>query len=137
LAQQAAYADANGSIKYVYAFDPSPVTGFFDVSELVLKHSTAGLGIDRAYERGEILMLPRLIIENIFPPAACNPRIREVRFNVLRGLPIQQHNMEHLTEQFRVAAHQPGADPQRVYEGPKARGCSGSPVAHIARALRG
>ena len=128
LAQQAAYADADGSIKYVYAFDPSPVTGFFDVSELVLKHSTAGLGIDRAYERGEILMLPRLIIENIFPPAACNPRIREVRFNVLHGLPIQQHNMEHLTEQFRVAAHQPGANPQRVYEGPKARGCTGSPI---------
>ena len=77
-----------------------------DVSELVRKHSTVGLGVDRAYEQGEILLLPRLIIENIFPPAACNPHIRQVRFNVLHGLPIQQHNMEHLTEQLRVTAHQ-------------------------------
>jgi hypothetical protein len=94
----------------------------------VRKHSTVGLGVDRAYEQGEILMLPRLIIENIFPPAACNPRIRQVRFNVLHGLPIQQHNMEHLTEQLRVAAHQPGANPRRVYDGPKARRCAGSPI---------
>jgi hypothetical protein len=128
LAQQAAYADADGSIKYVYAFDPSPVTGFFDVSELVREHSTEGLGVDRAYEQGEILTLPRLLIENIFPPAECNPRIRSVRFKVLTGLPVEQHNMEHLTEQLRVAAHQPGANPRRVYDGPKARGCTGSPL---------
>lgn len=128
LAQQAAYADAGGNIKYVYAFDSSPVTGFLDVSELVREHSTKGLGVDRAYEQGEILTLPRLIIENIFPPADCSPRIRSVRFNVLTGLPGQQHNMEHLTEQLRIAAHQPGANPKRVDDGPKARGCTGSPM---------
>ena len=63
-------------------------------------------------------MLPRLIIENIFPPAACNPHIRQVRFNVLHGLPIQQHNMDHVTEQLRVAAYQLGANPRRVYDAP-------------------
>jgi hypothetical protein len=128
LAQQAAYADAGGNIKYVYAFDSSPVTGFFDVSELVREHSTKGLGVDRAYERGEILMLPRLIIENIFPPAECNPRIRSVRFNVLTGLPGAQHNIEDLTKQLRVVAQQPGANPRRVYDGPKAKSCTGSPM---------
>jgi dienelactone hydrolase len=128
LAQQAAYADVSGSIKYVYGFDPSPVTGFFDVSELVRKHSTAGLGVDRAYEEGEILALPRVLIENIFPPADCHPRIRSVRFHVLTGLPGAQHSIEDLTKQLRVAAHQPGANPRRVYDGPKARGCTGSPM---------
>lgn len=128
LAQQAAYADADGSIKYVYAFDPSPVTGFFDVSELVREHSTKGLGVDRAYEQGEILMLPRLLIENIFPPPDCSPRIRSVRFNILTGLPGAQHSIEDLTKQLRVAGHQPGANPRRVYDGAKARGCIGSPM---------
>jgi hypothetical protein len=36
--------------------------------------------------------------------------------------------MQHLTEQFRVAGHQPAANPQRVYEGPKAKGCTDSPI---------
>ncbi len=128
LAQQAAYADADGSIKYVYAFDPSPVTGFFDVSELVRDHSTKGLGVDHAYEQGEILALPRLIIENIFPPADCRPRIRSVRFNVLTGLPATQHSIAELTKQLRVAGSQAGANPQRVYDGWKARGCKGEPM---------
>jgi dienelactone hydrolase len=104
LAKQAAYADAGGSIKYFYGFDPSPVTGFFDVSEMVRKRSTAGLGVDRAYEEGEILSLPRAIIENIFPPADCHPRIRSVRFHVLTGLPGAQHSIEDLTKQLRIAA---------------------------------
>jgi hypothetical protein len=128
LAQQAAYADDSGSIKYVYGFDPSPVTGFFDVSDLVLKHSTPGLGVDRAYEQGEILMLPRLLIENIIPPPDCNPRIRSVRFNLLTGLPVDQHNIAKLTQKLQVTARQTGANPRRVFDGPRARGCQGSPM---------
>lgn len=126
LAQQAAYAQADGSIKYVYAFDPSPVTGFFDVSELVREHSTKGLGIDRAYEQGEILMLPRLIIENIFPPAECGPRIRSVRFNLLHGAPASQHSIAALTKEMHKEGR--GANPHRVYDGSLARGCTGSPM---------
>ena len=128
LAQQAAYAEAYGNIKYVYGFDPSPVTGFFDVSAMVREHSTAGLGVDRAYEEGEILSLPRAIIENIFPPADCHPRIRSVRFHVLTGLPGAQHSIEDLTKQLSVAAHQPGANPRRVYDAPKAKDCKGEPM---------
>lgn len=67
----------------------------------MLEHSIQGLGVDRAYEQGEILALPRLLIENIFPPAPCHPRIRSVRFNMLSGLPVQQHNMQQLTEKLR------------------------------------
>jgi hypothetical protein len=128
LAQQAAYAEKYGSIKYVYGFDPSPVTGFFDVSDMVRDHSIAGLGVDRAYEQGEILMLPRLIAENIFPPAECRPRVRSVRFNLLTGLPLEQHKIEKLTQQLKVTGSQPGANPRRVFDGPRARGCQGSPL---------
>ncbi len=128
LAQQAAYAERDGGIAYVYGFDPSPVTGFFDVSELVRKHSTAGLGVDRAYEEGEILMLPRMIIENIFPPADCAPRIRSVRFNLLTGLPGAQHKIADLTKQLKLVASEPGANPRRAYDGLKARSCLGSPM---------
>jgi hypothetical protein len=127
LAQQAAYAERTGVIKYVYGFDPSPVTGFFDVSELVTKHSTDGLGVDRTYEQGEILMLPRLIIENIFPPADCHPRIRSVRFNVLTGLPGAQHSIADLTSQLKMMGKH-GGHPQRVNDSLKARGCKGEPM---------
>lgn len=121
LAQQAAYA--NGTIRYVYAFDPSPVTGFFDVSAIVRDRNVVGLGVDRAYESGEILALPRILIENIFPPRACGPRVRKVRFSMLTGLPLQQHNMEALTERLRAAARMPGADPRRVEARQAANDC--------------
>lgn len=128
LAQQAVYADVDNSIRYVYAFDPSPVTGFFDVSAMLRERSTRGLGTDRAFEAGEILALPRVLVENIFPPAACRPRIRIVRFNVLTGLPVIQHNMEQLTKQLRVVAAKPGANPHRVEASLKARTCTEMPL---------
>jgi hypothetical protein len=128
LAQQAAYADETGSIRYVYAFDPSPVTGFFDVSAMVLAKSADGLGVDRAYEAGEILALPRAIIENIYPPAPCNPRIRSVRFNLLSGLGVAQHNIENLTKQLQAAAKTRGANPRRVNDALRARACKGAPM---------
>ncbi|MCF8476771.1 MAG: DUF2974 domain-containing protein [Pseudolabrys sp.] len=131
LAQQAAYADATGSIRYVYAFDPSPVTGFFDVSALVREKSTRGLGVDRAFEAGEILALPRLIIENIYPPAPCDPRIRTVRFNLLTGLGIAQHSISGLTKRLRAVADEPDADPLRVTDTLQARDCKGGPLMAI------
>jgi pimeloyl-ACP methyl ester carboxylesterase len=102
LAEQVAYAHPR--IRYVYGFDPSPITGFFDVSALLRPRHNTGHGIDRAYESGEILSLPRYIIEDIHPPSACDPRIRIVRFNMRSGSPLAQHSMEDLTENMRVAA---------------------------------
>jgi hypothetical protein len=109
LAQQAAYA-SGARIGFVYAFDPSPVTGFFDVSAMVREKSVTGLGIDRTYEAGEILSIPRHIIEGEFMPAACDPRVRHIRFNLLDGNPIAQHSIGDLTENMRLVAREPGAD---------------------------
>jgi hypothetical protein len=129
LAQQAAYAD--GAIGYVYGFDPSPVTGLFDVSAILRERNVQGLGIDRAYEAGEILVLPRILIENIIPPLPCNPRIRTVRFNVLTGSPFAQHSIAELTEKLREAAGTKGADARRVVAVRDARGCTAPPVVSV------
>ena len=102
LAEQVGYA--HPKIRYVYAFDPSPVTGFFDVSALVRAEYNKGHGIDRAYESGEILSLPRQIFEGIYPPSACDPRIRIVRFNLLTGSGVAQHNMVGLTQNLQLSA---------------------------------
>ena len=128
LAQQAAYADESNSIRYVYAFDPSPVTGFFDVSAIVLAKSTDGLGVDRAYEAGEILALPRAIIENIYPPAECRPRVRTVRFNLLTGFGFSQHKIADLTDRLIVTAKTRGANARRVNDALRARACKGGPA---------
>lgn len=124
LAQQAAYAAGEKSISYVYAFDPSPVTGFFDVSALVRDKSINGLGVDRAYEAGEILVLPRLIIENIFPPLGCNPRVRSVRFNLLTGLPFTQHRIADLTSELAKTGR--GGNPRKVLDYAAAKDCTPS-----------
>lgn len=127
LAQQAAYAHPR--IRYVYAFDPSPVTGFFDISELLREQHTRQKGIDRTYESGEILALPRHILENIYPPAACNPRIRTVRFNLMSGRPAAQHNMQQLTHEMHAMALRPIARQRRVAVSPRGeRTVVGSPA---------
>jgi hypothetical protein len=129
LAQQAAYAD--GTIRYVYAFDSSPVTGIFDVSALLRERNVKGLGIDRAYEAGEILVLPRILIENIVPPLPCSPRTRTVRFNFLTGSPVAQHSMSELTTKMREAALTPGADPRRATALRDAQTCTDFPLAPL------
>jgi hypothetical protein len=108
--------------------DPSPVTGFFDVSALLCAAYDADHGIDRAYESGEILSLPRHIIEDLYPPSACDPRVRIVRFNLLTGSPVEQHNMEGLTEKLRLSAAMHG-QPLRPVEGYSAAAqCSEHPA---------
>ena len=59
LAQQFAYAHCLDPrvprVAAGYAFDPSPVTGFFSVKKSVRDVNRKTLAIDRIYERGEIL----------------------------------------------------------------------------------
>jgi pimeloyl-ACP methyl ester carboxylesterase len=94
LAQQAAYAD--GRIRLVFAFDPSFVTAYSDTPALSAINSR-GLKIDRVYEHGEILAYARFLQRQILPASACDPQIRTVRFNLLDGVPIVQHNMAAIT----------------------------------------
>jgi hypothetical protein len=95
LAQHAAYSEKK--FKYVYAFDPSPVTGL-DIPRLDYFYKERKLGIDRIHERGEILATPRFFIEGFINPRPCYPFTRLVTFNeITSGSPIAQHSMTDLT----------------------------------------
>ena len=83
LAQQFAYSvplDCVKHVSQVYAFDPSPVTGFFSVMRSLRTANKKGLLIDRIYERGEILALLRSLTSLFHKPSAKNAAIRGVRY---------------------------------------------------------
>jgi hypothetical protein len=83
LAQQFAYSvplDCVKHVSQVYAFDPSPVTGFFSVMRRLRTANKKGLLIDRIYERGEILALLRSLTSLFHKPSAKNAAIRGVRY---------------------------------------------------------
>ena len=97
LAQHAAYGDKR--ITYVYAFDPSPVTGYFDFPWRTLRVTRNTFGADRIYEAGEIFSLPRYVASGFFPTSSCRPRVRIVRFATLRvSSPVQRHGIVGMTE---------------------------------------
>ncbi len=106
LAQFAGYR--NRHIAYVYAFDPSPVTAYFDVGERTLARTTQKLGIDRVYEAGEVLSLPRYLASGVFPTPQCRPFVRIARFNVIgrQGL-IFGHSIDSLADGLRQVAVPP------------------------------
>jgi thioesterase domain-containing protein len=88
LAQQFAYSLPLESVKHVkqvYAFDPSPVTGFYSVCKALRDQNKRELKIDRIYERGEILAILRSLMSVIYKPSAQHPRIRGVRYAVFRA----------------------------------------------------
>ncbi|WP_148663550.1 lipase family protein [Bosea vaviloviae] len=96
LAQQAAYRD--GRVRRVFAFDPSFVTGYYDLDPNKRVDNSRGLKIERVYEHGEILAYPRLLLRNVYPPSACDPQIRHIRFNLIDGGSIfAQHSLATLT----------------------------------------
>jgi pimeloyl-ACP methyl ester carboxylesterase len=96
LAQQAAYMDPR--IRQVYAFDPSIVTGSSDAHvRRVWTQNVPGLKIERIYEHGEFLAYLRFLQRNLTPPTACNPQIRTIRFDALRGTVTEQHRLSALT----------------------------------------
>lgn len=104
LAQHVAYADSR--IDYVYGFNPSPVTAFFGVPLPVRMAAAEKLGIDRVYEAGEILSLPRYLVSGLFPSTQCRPRVRIVRFATVR-VPslLERHRITNLTMDLeRLAA---------------------------------
>jgi pimeloyl-ACP methyl ester carboxylesterase len=88
LAQQFAYSlpqDSVKRVKQVYAFDPSPVTGFYSVCKKLRNENKKGLLIDRIYERGEILAIVRSLTSLIHKPSAKNAEIRGVRYKLFRA----------------------------------------------------
>lgn len=100
LAQQFAYSlPTNNSVprvKWVYAFDPSPVTGFYSVDSETRESNSRGMYIERIYQRGEILAALRSLTNFVYTPSAKNPIIRQVRYNLISRSPISGHSITDL-----------------------------------------
>ena len=81
-------------VSNVYAFDPSPVTGWYSVKSDLRTPNVKGLKIDRIFEHGEILSYIRLLMSYINPPSATDPAIREIRYNFVESInPFRSHSM--------------------------------------------
>lgn len=105
LAQHVAYS--NEKIRTVYAFDPSFVVGTTDFNLLGQDIYRDGAKFDYVYEHGEILAFLRFIGRQFHPYAACNPRIRTVRFNTLTGSIFNQHRIDDLAAKLAMLSHAP------------------------------
>jgi hypothetical protein len=109
LAEEFAYSlplDANvPRVRKVFAFDPSPVTGFYSVDPTTRNTNKQDLSIDRIYERGEVLALLRSFENFIYRPSASAPIIREVRFNLFyTHNPIAGHSIAQLACKLHEAS---------------------------------
>jgi Lipase (class 3) len=121
LAQQFAYSLPEKPevprVHKVFAFDPSPVTGYFSVKLRIRRHNSDGLRIDRIYERGEILAYVRSITNFFHVPSAKNPQIRQIRYNLFRAVnPFSGHSISELASKLWDLVHSPEA--QALTAGP-------------------
>jgi Lipase (class 3) len=81
-------------VSNVYAFDPSPVTGWYSVERELRTMNAKGSKIDRIFEHGEILSYARLLLSYVNPPSANDPAIREIRYNFVQSInPFSSHSM--------------------------------------------
>lgn len=97
LAQFMAYLDRR--VRYVYAFNSSPVTAYLEAPRDRIVATVRRLGIDRAYEAGEVLSAPRVIVSGLFPPAPCRPYVRTVRFDLAEhGGLLAHHSIDAFTK---------------------------------------
>lgn len=101
LAQQFAYAlppdQLVPRVSDVYAFDPSPVTGFFRVRRDWRDINRQSLTVERIYERGEILALLRSLQSMVFAPSEAAPAIKGVRYSLMYPTnPIAGHSIKQL-----------------------------------------
>lgn len=103
LAQYFAYAfrqeptDSMGpKVSEVFAFDPSPVTGWFSASDPPRSYNAAGLIVSRMFEHGEVLAYIRLLTSRLAVSAE-NPAIWEYRYNFsAKTNLIKNHSMRRL-----------------------------------------
>jgi hypothetical protein len=110
LAQHAAYGEKR--IMYVYAFDPSPVTGYFDFPWRTLRETRNAFGTDRIYEAGEILSIPRYLASGLFPTSSCRPRVRIVRFATIPAPSLlERHRIQEMTKGLIALSELPRSGP--------------------------
>jgi hypothetical protein len=83
-------------ISEVYAFDTSPVTGWFSSPDPPRSYNAEGLIIHRIFEHGEVMAYLRLLTSR-FASSSKNPEIWEYRYNFDPKLNIiRNHSMRNL-----------------------------------------
>lgn len=86
LAQEFAYALPRNAdvprVTKVFAFDPSPVTGFYSVKKDLREYNAKNLAIDRIYERKEVLAILRSFMNFVIRPSIAEPVVRQIRYNL-------------------------------------------------------
>lgn len=107
LAQQAAYT--SDAIKLVYAFDPSPATGFSSIPNPERDKNRKNIRIYRIFEHGEFLAYARLLMKASYAikgaPNA-DPEVVEIRLNFEdKGTSVTQHGMYKLADKLRKIAN--------------------------------
>lgn len=102
LAQQAAYMSE--SIRKVYAFDPSCVTGYYSIDKAAREKNEMGLTIYRIYEQGEILAYLRFVMKGLYPLSRKDPEIVEIRYNLVKGNVVSQHSIKDFACELRNVA---------------------------------
>lgn len=94
---------ATPRVAQVYAFDPSPVTGWFSVEADLRGANARDLVIDRIFEHGEVLAYLRLVQSYAMPPSAQAPAVREIRFNFRQADVLASHSMTRLACDLALA----------------------------------
>jgi hypothetical protein len=105
LAHHAAYV--SDCVKDVFAFDSSPVTGFYSLSNTQRRKNAIGIIVRRIYESGEILATLRRIVRFFNRLSTKDPEIIEIRFNFSQGSAVTQHNMRTLAYKLKEKAGEP------------------------------
>lgn len=94
--KQASPAGTGPRVSEVFAFDPSPVTGWFSSSDPPRAHNAKNLVIHRIFEHGEVLAYLRLLTSRLAISAE-HPSIWEYRYNFdPKANIIRNHSMRSL-----------------------------------------
>ena len=83
-------------VSEVFAFDPSPVTGWFSVADPPRTYNATNLVVNRMFEHGEVLAYIRLLTSRLAVSSE-NPAIWEYRYNFdPKASIIKNHSMRRL-----------------------------------------
>ncbi len=99
LAQHAGYKSKQ--ISKIFAFDPSPVTAFYDIPKSERKENKKGKVIYRVYEKGEVLSFLRTPLSAFYWLSKKNPVIVQLRYNMLLGNIVNEHSITRFAEALR------------------------------------
>lgn len=94
--KQSSVTSTGPKVSEVYAFDPSPVTGWFSAADPPRTHNAKGLVVHRIFEHGEVLAYIRWLTSRL-AISAQDPSIWEYRYNFdPKANIIRNHSMRSL-----------------------------------------